>query len=580
MKGLLATLMIKLGLDDKEFKSGINNAKNEGNKFGNAISKIGGLIAGAFAVQKIMAFGKELVTLGGVAEGVRAAFERIADADMMKGLQDATKNTVSELELMKRAVMANNLGIPIQNLASLFEFATKRAQETGQSVDYLVDSIVLGIGRKSPLILDNLGISAIQLREKLKGVGTETASVAQIAAAVGEIAADSMAKSGAVIETNAIKIQQLKASWDDFKLSLSGSETLTNVAAKALSGLRREVELLPESIEISKNALQKFFGNMFLGKEQKKAMDDINASLDAFNEKNKKVETQTEQTTQAEVEQVRTIADLKKEIEDLKANVDTYGVSQVGDIQRTLAQIKAKEELLKKLTTLNEVQKRDTTPISPMQTISGGVTVSSPLGEQALEMDKINNLIDQNTQRAEELYQRYFAAWDSFKQDMAYSVADFGVNVVSQLGEALGQLAATGEFPADFGKNILSIIGGFISQLGKMLIGLGTASEAFQKLLASGFIAGGIPLIIAGAALVLLGGAISGFAKGGPSGSGGGVGGGGGGNTVSSQPYTAVNPMSGKGFEGVTTLNLSGILKGDSIYISNERNAYKRTVVG
>ena len=612
MKGLLATLMIKLGLDDKEFKSGINNAKNEGNKFGNAISKIGGLIAGAFAVQKIVAFGKELIGLSGVAEGVKAAFDRIADATTLRGLQEATKGTVSQLELMKRTVTANNLGIPIENLASLFEFATKRAQETGQSVDYLVDSIVLGIGRKSPLILDNLGISAIQLRAKLKGVGTETASVAQIAAAVGEIASDSMRESGGVIDTNAIKLQSLGAKWDDIKLKISQTKLFTDSLSDSLTKAQKMFYVWAsdnatfwEKAAISVELFDKRAERLY---QQVKKRDEEQAEIDRKNEQRKKDEIELnnilgrsvnnltkEQKIAAEKagkaameeirlkkEQGRTITELEEETAKLKETLKTYGEFQTKEIQKTLLQIDANEKLIQSLTTLNEVQKRDTTPISPMQGISGGVKVSSPFGEQALEMDKINNLIDQNTQKAEELYQRYFAAWDSFKQDMAYSVADFGVNVVSQLGEALGQLAATGEFPADFGKNVLFIIGSFISQLGKMLLAMGIAASGFQALLDSAFtsppaaalaIAGGLALIAAGSFF-------QGMAKAGPTGAGGGVGGGGGGNTVSSQPYSAVNPMSGKGFEGVTTLNLSGVLKGDSIYISNERNAYKRSVVG
>ena len=599
MKGLLATLMIKLGLDDKEFKSGINNAKNEGNKFGNAISKIGGLIAGAFAVQKIVAFGKELISLGGVAEGVRAAFERIGGMPFLDDLKKATSDTVSELNLMKRAVMASNFDIPIENLASLLEFATKRAQETGQSVDYLVESIVLGIGRKSPLILDNLGISAVRLRQELKGAGVELNTVQEIAAAVGRIAASEMAEAGAVIETNAIKIQQLKASWDDFKLSLSGSETLTNIAAKALSGLRREVELLPESIQISKNALKSFFGSIFLGSEQKKAMDDINKSLNDFFNGQEKTGTQTTEPPVAE--KVQTVSDRIKELNKLILEQQSL-IKKDAEYSSVIAAIDKVKELKAELEKLNAAfpsgTKRDNTPISPMQTI--GVTSVKPedpnaefnrLREAAgyspisdaipLQMDRINEHIDQTTQRASELYDKYFAAWDSFKQDMAYSVADFGVNVVSQLGEAFGQLAATGEFPADFGKNILSIIGSFISQLGKMLIGLGIASEAFQALLKTAFTnpASAALAIAAGAALVLLGGAISGFAKAGPTGSGGGASSGGG-NSVSSQPYSVANYNNSKGFDGKATLNLSGVLKGDSIYISTERNGYKRSVIG
>ena len=105
---------------------------------------------------------------------------------------------------------------------------------------------------------------------------------------------------------------------------------------------------------------------------------------------------------------------------------------------------------------------------------------------------------------------------------MAYAVADFGVNVVEEFGQSIGEMIASGNFDfKDFGKSILAGIGGFISQLGKMLIGLGIASEAFQALLKSAFtnpVSAGLA-IAAGAALVLLGGAIQGAAKAGPSGS-------------------------------------------------------------
>ena len=40
-----------------------------------------------------------------------------------------------------------------------------------KSVDFLVNSIVTGIGRKSVLILDNLGLSAVDVNEKFKESG-------------------------------------------------------------------------------------------------------------------------------------------------------------------------------------------------------------------------------------------------------------------------------------------------------------------------------------------------------------------------------------------------------------------------
>ena len=185
----LGDLFIKLGLKSQEFEQGMDKAKGELSTFNSSVKKIGGIIAGAFAFDRITAFANEIARLGGEVEGVRAAFERIGGEKHMDALKRATAGTVSELNLMNRAVMASNFDIPIENLASLLEFATKRAQETGQSVDYLVESIVLGIGRKSPLILDNLGISAVRLRQELKGARVELNTVQDIAAAVGRIAA-------------------------------------------------------------------------------------------------------------------------------------------------------------------------------------------------------------------------------------------------------------------------------------------------------------------------------------------------------------------------------------------------------
>ena len=218
----LGEIFIKLGLKSDNFEKGIDNAKQKTNVFADGIKKLGALFATIFAIDKLIQFGKELFNIAKEAEGVSKAFYKIADSSDLKYLKDSVHGTVSELELMKRSVQANNFGIPVRELGNLFAFATKRAQDTGQSVDYLVDSIVTGIGRKSPLILDNLGISAIQLKQKLNGVSLETASVAQITKAVGEIAKESFEKTGEIVETVGIKAQRLSATWDNVKQKLSG----------------------------------------------------------------------------------------------------------------------------------------------------------------------------------------------------------------------------------------------------------------------------------------------------------------------------------------------------------------------
>lgn len=560
MRGILANLLIKLGLDSKEFEKGVDGAKQKTNHFANGIKKIGGILAGAFAVDRIIAFGKELVNLSGVAQGVREAFSRMGGDKFMQDLKNSTSGTVSELGLMKRAVQANNFQIPIKDLAKLFEFATKRAQQTGQSVDYLVDSIVLGIGRKSPLILDNLGISAVMLRQKLKGVGVEMTTVGDIAAAVGEIAEEEMMKSGKVIDTNAIKIQRAGAAWEDFKLKLAESNVVNKIASAGIGILTNSIEALDLALEAFKTkgvTLTDLIGGVNASATAKivaRQIDETNkkriAAIKHIDEESNEYRNNInaeQESLETKIRHGKTIAEIEDETAKLTESLKTYGVNQQAEIQRTLQQIDANKKLIESLTTLKT--KRDNLmpggnfmikPITEIpkigqnlsemaQSQDTGITTkyggSALLGTQVSELDKLNayaaEKLKQGNDMQKELLDERAKIFEQFKQDMAMAVADFGVNVVEEFGQSLGEMIASGNFDfSNFGKNILAGIGGFISQLGKMLIGLGIASEAFQALLKSAFtnpVSAGLA-IAAGAALVLLGGAIQGFAKAGPNG--------------------------------------------------------------
>jgi hypothetical protein len=156
-------------------------------------------------------FVKESSALAKEAEGVSRAFERLDKPELLGNLQRATKGTVSDLELMKNAVQFSNFGLPVDKLATALAFAQRRARETGVSVDYLVQSIVTGVGRQSPLILDNLGIST-------KRVAAEFEKTGNFAEAAFNIIAEETKKSGASLDTYADKVDRMSSSWDNFKV--------------------------------------------------------------------------------------------------------------------------------------------------------------------------------------------------------------------------------------------------------------------------------------------------------------------------------------------------------------------------
>lgn len=160
------------------------------------------------------------------ADGVTRAFNNLNQEGLLDNLRKATKGTVNDVQLMTAAVQANDFHIPLEDLGKYLEFAQLKAQQTGQSVDYMTNSIVTGLGRKSPMILDNLGISAAEISEKTKETGDFMKAVAEIVdtqlAAAGETyisAADRTAQKTVELQ-NAQKalgdeILPLKEQWDD-----------------------------------------------------------------------------------------------------------------------------------------------------------------------------------------------------------------------------------------------------------------------------------------------------------------------------------------------------------------------------
>jgi len=213
----------KARIKQEEYNKSLSKTPTLGDNILNKFKAVGAALLAAFAVDRLVAFGKEAITLAASAEGVERAFAKIGSPELLQGLRDATNGTVTDLVLMQSAVKASNFKIPLDQLGSLLKYAQMQARATGQDVDYLVESLITGIGRKSVLVLDNLQISAVELREKLGDVSLETATVGQVAEAVGTIASASFAKMGAQALTTADEIAQMETAWTNFKTSLGGT---------------------------------------------------------------------------------------------------------------------------------------------------------------------------------------------------------------------------------------------------------------------------------------------------------------------------------------------------------------------
>lgn len=199
------------------------------------------VFAGAL-VREVVSAGLEMAKLAGNVEGVSRAFDRMPNSIViLEDLRQATRGTVDDFELMKQALQARNFGLPVRDLARLLEFATVKAQQTGFSIDYITNSLVTGLGRKSERVFDNLQLDIAELRRRIAtGLDFREAGI--------QLVIEDLERMGGVIETSATDVDQLSTAFQELKVELSQKFTDSgwlNTLTDILKGFKLIVEGFP-----------------------------------------------------------------------------------------------------------------------------------------------------------------------------------------------------------------------------------------------------------------------------------------------------------------------------------------------
>jgi hypothetical protein len=331
-------LKAKLGLDNSEFKRGLKDSEGQLSKLNAGFKRLGVMIGAAFSVSAITNFVGEGIKLAASMQGVEAAFKSLNQPNLLQNLRNATRGTVTDLQLMQKAVQAKNFKIPLEQLATYFEFATKRAIQTGESVDYLVDSIITGIGRKSVLVMDNLGISAVELQKEIAKVG-------DFGVAAGNIIQRELTAMGDVTDTAATSISQLATAWKELKTQVgefvlkSGLKEFFQDLTTYMKVLQDpDVPLIGWKSPTHKNLEEYRKAKEFLAEQQAVNMYSGGESSGGPLEKVK--------------EQVETIASLNEQLKTEKENLEQIDVADKKGLATQLQVIDALEKRIKSLTTL------------------------------------------------------------------------------------------------------------------------------------------------------------------------------------------------------------------------------------
>ena len=155
---------IRLTVNDKATKE-LKNAEEKAKSFGETIKKnwlaiTATITAASVAIKKAFDLIKESAKFNQQKEAFRNFAESLgADADeMVLKLREMSAETLSTAQIMQNATRAMALGLDPAGLPKLMEISRSAARAFGEDVGFMFDSIVLGIGRQSRMILDNLGI--------------------------------------------------------------------------------------------------------------------------------------------------------------------------------------------------------------------------------------------------------------------------------------------------------------------------------------------------------------------------------------------------------------------------------------
>jgi hypothetical protein len=228
--------------------------------FTGLISAAKGFIAGAIA-SGIARVGFELMQLATHAERSRDALDRLthgnADA-YLQAVENATHGTVAEVDALAASNRALRLGVvqSADEMQQLTQVAVALGRTMGMDATSALSDLVTGIGRASPMILDNLGITLKQadIQKEVNRLMAEDATLTSSAAAkratLNLVLRENNAllqDSAATAEDAASQTEQLAAEWTNFKVSMG--QVVAEAITPALTQLNNLIDLTGQVVD-------------------------------------------------------------------------------------------------------------------------------------------------------------------------------------------------------------------------------------------------------------------------------------------------------------------------------------------
>ena len=261
----LKDLVVKMRLDNSQFKAGLRDSTKELDNVAKSASSMQGMLqlagVAGFAMlgKQAISMAWDLGELGAQVDRTGTAFNELArqaggsGEEMLDAIRTATRGTVSEMDMMAAANkgILLGLGADAQQWTQLTEVAMFRARAMGLTTSQALADITMGIGRESRLILDNLGIILDMDRVTAEYAETLGKTAAQLTEAerkqailndVIRVGQAQIQEAGGIAEDSAEKFERLKTAWSNWRAA--AGEKMAPITAGVVEELTLLLELL------------------------------------------------------------------------------------------------------------------------------------------------------------------------------------------------------------------------------------------------------------------------------------------------------------------------------------------------
>jgi len=266
-------VVVKLVADTGGYKTSMQNASSVSDKaisqITGGIKALGAVVSAVIAKQMVQQF-TEFADQASRFDNLTNSFNNFASAvsgggpAMMRALKQASGGMIAQTDLMKSYNKAAQLVSRdfAETLPQALPMLQKVAASTGADLNYLLDSFVVGIGRQSKMILDNMGITtdaaaaneayALSVGKNVNALTEEEQQLALTNQVISLLQRNTEGMAD-ISDTVAGRIARIKATWEDMRLGLGVA--LLPLFESAFAGVETFLGKMVSSIEQVKQGL-------------------------------------------------------------------------------------------------------------------------------------------------------------------------------------------------------------------------------------------------------------------------------------------------------------------------------------